>query len=211
MAVGLFVTAKLLYMFRTLFASIFRSTKNCRSSLWWVTWDGVRYPTRRPRSMASTLSHIVYKLPSCITLVFSYILIVLLFIGGPVLVQSIYWLRYCLGVLGKNSPSFHIGVIEMCNCSVLCAVKNSRKRYGWNSLSSDRLYQDRGFCSCGLSMKCDIFRRYTHKAWVTSNECNLKLHSRSLWRRDPCQCVCSVARASSAAQIVTPTFFTLPS
>ena len=34
--------------------------RNCRSSLWWVTWDGVRYPTRRPRSMASTLSHIMY-------------------------------------------------------------------------------------------------------------------------------------------------------
>ena len=32
--------------------------RNFRSSLWWVTWDSLRYPTRRPRWMASTLSHI---------------------------------------------------------------------------------------------------------------------------------------------------------
>ena len=40
--------------------------RNCSSSLWWVTWDGVRCPTRRPRSMASTLSHTVYRTGSLV-------------------------------------------------------------------------------------------------------------------------------------------------
>ena len=39
----LLVTAKLLYMFRTLSASIIRSTKNCRSSHWCMTWVGRIY------------------------------------------------------------------------------------------------------------------------------------------------------------------------
>jgi len=37
----LLVTAKLLYMFRTLSVSIIRSTKNCRSSHWCVSWVGM--------------------------------------------------------------------------------------------------------------------------------------------------------------------------
>ena len=34
----LLVTARLLYMFRTLSASIIRSTKNCSSSHWCMSW-----------------------------------------------------------------------------------------------------------------------------------------------------------------------------
>jgi len=37
----LLVTASLLYMFRTLCASIIRSTKNCSSSHWCMSWVGV--------------------------------------------------------------------------------------------------------------------------------------------------------------------------
>jgi len=36
----LLVTARSLYMFRTLFASIIRSTKNCRSSHWCMSCVG---------------------------------------------------------------------------------------------------------------------------------------------------------------------------
>ena len=39
----LLVTAKLLYMFRTLSASIFRSINNCRRSHWCMPWVGMRY------------------------------------------------------------------------------------------------------------------------------------------------------------------------
>ena len=49
LAVCLLATAKLLYMFRSLFESIFRSTRNYSSSLWRVTWEGLRYPASRPR------------------------------------------------------------------------------------------------------------------------------------------------------------------
>jgi hypothetical protein len=41
LAVCLLVTARLLYMFRTLSASIIRSTKNCISSHWCVSWVGM--------------------------------------------------------------------------------------------------------------------------------------------------------------------------
>jgi hypothetical protein len=39
----LLVTARLLYMFRTLSASIIRSTKNCSSSHWCISWVGMIY------------------------------------------------------------------------------------------------------------------------------------------------------------------------
>ena len=39
----LLVTARLLYMFRTLSASIIRSTKNCSSSHWCMPWVGMIY------------------------------------------------------------------------------------------------------------------------------------------------------------------------
>ena len=39
----LLVTAKLLYMFRTLSASIIKSTKNYRSSHWCVPWVGCHF------------------------------------------------------------------------------------------------------------------------------------------------------------------------
>ena len=42
----LLVTARLLYMFRTLSASIIRSTKNCSSGHWCMPWVGMIYPVR---------------------------------------------------------------------------------------------------------------------------------------------------------------------
>jgi hypothetical protein len=39
----LLVTARLLYMFRTLYASIIRNTKNCSSSHWCMLWPGMIY------------------------------------------------------------------------------------------------------------------------------------------------------------------------
>jgi len=39
----LLVTARLLYMFRALSASIIRSTKNCSSSHWCIPWVGTIY------------------------------------------------------------------------------------------------------------------------------------------------------------------------
>ena len=39
----LLVTARLLYMFRTLSASIIRSTNNCISSHWCMSWVGMIY------------------------------------------------------------------------------------------------------------------------------------------------------------------------
>jgi len=39
----LLVTAKLLYMFGTLSASIIKSTHNCRSSHWCMPWVGMIY------------------------------------------------------------------------------------------------------------------------------------------------------------------------
>ena len=39
----LLVTARLLYMFRTISASIIRSTKNCSSNHWCMTWVGMIY------------------------------------------------------------------------------------------------------------------------------------------------------------------------
>ena len=41
----LLVTAKLLYMFRTLSASIIRSTNNCTSSHWCMPWVAVAVAT----------------------------------------------------------------------------------------------------------------------------------------------------------------------
>jgi len=39
----LLVTARSLFKFRTLFASIIRSTKNCSSSHWCMSWVGMIY------------------------------------------------------------------------------------------------------------------------------------------------------------------------
>ena len=39
----LLVTARSLYMFRTLSTSIIWSTKNCSSSHWYVSWVGMIY------------------------------------------------------------------------------------------------------------------------------------------------------------------------
>ena len=39
----LLVTAKLLYMFRTPSASIIRSTRNCISGHWYMSWVGMIY------------------------------------------------------------------------------------------------------------------------------------------------------------------------
>jgi len=36
-------TTSMLYMFRTLSAPIIRSTKNCSSSHWCVSWVGIMY------------------------------------------------------------------------------------------------------------------------------------------------------------------------
>ena len=49
----LLVTARSLYMFRTLPAFIIRSTKNCSSSHWCMSWVGMMYIKQgRPRSVA---------------------------------------------------------------------------------------------------------------------------------------------------------------
>ena len=55
----LLVTARSLYMFRTLSASIIRSTKNYSSSHWCMSWVGMMYIQQgRPRSVANyTMSH----------------------------------------------------------------------------------------------------------------------------------------------------------
>ena len=54
----LLVTAILLYMIRTLSASIIRSTKNCSSSHWCMSWVGMIYIQQgRPRSVATALCH----------------------------------------------------------------------------------------------------------------------------------------------------------
>ena len=39
----LLVTARLLYMFRTLSAPIIRSTKNCSNSNWCMSWVAMMY------------------------------------------------------------------------------------------------------------------------------------------------------------------------
>ena len=65
-------------MFRSLFASIFRSTRNYSSSLWHVTWEGLRYPASRPRVEgleATETCRAILQLPinillDCIKLVF---------------------------------------------------------------------------------------------------------------------------------------------
>jgi len=49
----LLVTARSLYMFRTLPASIIRRTKNCSSSHWCMSWVEMMYIQQgRPRSAA---------------------------------------------------------------------------------------------------------------------------------------------------------------
>ena len=57
LAVCLLVTAIMLYMFRHFLFPSPGALRNCSSSVWCTTWDGVMYP----RSMASVLSHIVYR------------------------------------------------------------------------------------------------------------------------------------------------------
>jgi len=50
---SLLVTARSLYVFRTLPASIIRSTKNCSSRHWCMSWVGMMYiQQERPRSVA---------------------------------------------------------------------------------------------------------------------------------------------------------------
>ena len=52
----LLVTARLLYMFRKLSASIIRSTKNCSSSHWCMPWIGMIYiQSGCSRSVATTV------------------------------------------------------------------------------------------------------------------------------------------------------------
>ena len=53
----LLVTARSLYMFRTLSASIIRSTKNCSSSYWCMSCVGMIYPVRT--SKVGSLLHYV--------------------------------------------------------------------------------------------------------------------------------------------------------
>jgi hypothetical protein len=49
----LLVTARSLYMFRTLPATIIRSNKNCSNSHWCMSWVGMMYIQQgRPRSVA---------------------------------------------------------------------------------------------------------------------------------------------------------------
>jgi hypothetical protein len=60
----LLVTARLLYMFQTLSASIIRSTKNCISTQWCVSWVGMIYNLRGcPRSVATALCHSLFSTP----------------------------------------------------------------------------------------------------------------------------------------------------
>ena len=55
--IGLLVTARLLYMFRALSASIIRSTKNCSSSHWCMSWVGMIYIQEgSPRSVATAVA-----------------------------------------------------------------------------------------------------------------------------------------------------------
>ena len=63
----LLVTARSLYMFRTLSASIIRSTKNCSNSHWCMPWVGMMYIQQgRPRSVASDLGrpYRIYIIPN---------------------------------------------------------------------------------------------------------------------------------------------------
>ena len=54
----LLVTARSLYMVRTLPATIIRSTKNCSSSYWCMSWVGMIYIQYGcPRSLATALCH----------------------------------------------------------------------------------------------------------------------------------------------------------
>ena len=53
----LLVTAKLLYMFQTLSASIIRSSKNCSSSHWCMSWVWMIYTQLRcSRSVATAVA-----------------------------------------------------------------------------------------------------------------------------------------------------------
>ena len=57
----LLVTAKLLYMFRTLSASIIRSNKNCSSSHWCMSLVEMIYIQEGcPRSVATALCHSLF-------------------------------------------------------------------------------------------------------------------------------------------------------
>ena len=63
----LLLTARSLYMFRTLPASIIRSTKICSSSHWFMSWVGMMYIQQgRPRSVAYCTSAVgwIYIIPS---------------------------------------------------------------------------------------------------------------------------------------------------
>jgi len=53
----LFDTAKLLYMFRTLSASIIRSINNCRSSHWYMPCVGMMCSGNRPRTTLLDIHH----------------------------------------------------------------------------------------------------------------------------------------------------------
>ena len=56
----LLVNARSLYMFRTLSASIIRSTKNCSSSHWCMPWVGMIYSHcsgNRPRTSLLDIYH----------------------------------------------------------------------------------------------------------------------------------------------------------
>ena len=64
----LFVTGRLLYTFRTLSASIIRSTKNFSSSHWCIPWVGMIYIQYRcPRSVATALCYSM----ACCSLLFT--------------------------------------------------------------------------------------------------------------------------------------------
>jgi len=66
----LLVTARSHYMFRTLSASIIRSTKNCSSSHWCMSWFGMTYiPQGRQKSLAYCTS--AWRTPVAATTVFS--------------------------------------------------------------------------------------------------------------------------------------------
>ena len=60
----LLVTAILFYMFRTLSATIIRSTKNCSSSHWCISWVGMIYVYPVRTSKVRCLLHygIAYRL-----------------------------------------------------------------------------------------------------------------------------------------------------
>jgi len=60
----LLVTTRLFYMFRTLSASIIRSTRNCSSSHWCMSWVGMyKEPTRCKPCHAPVAATTVFSTP----------------------------------------------------------------------------------------------------------------------------------------------------